>query len=93
LCGHRDAQQHQAALHDGDAQVAAVAQLEEAAGVVASKQGTLADAGAFALPAFILPAILPGLERRPVRLVSPLGQNAAKVASLAPRPLLEPPSA
>jgi Na+-transporting NADH:ubiquinone oxidoreductase subunit NqrC len=93
LCGHRDAQQHQAALHDGDAQVAAAAQLEEAAGAVAAKQGTLVDAGAFALPAFILPSTFPGIERMSARQAPALGQDAAKVASLAPRPLLEPPAA
>jgi hypothetical protein len=93
ICGHRDAQQHEAALHDGDQQVAAVAELEEAAGAVAAKQGTLADAGAFALPAFILPSAPLGLERLSKMQAPMLGRDAAKVASLAPRPLLEPPSA
>jgi Na+-transporting NADH:ubiquinone oxidoreductase subunit NqrC len=93
ICGHRDAQQHEAALHDRDAQVAAAAELEEAAGALAAKQGTLADAGAFALPAFILPSASPGFERFSKLQPPTLGRDAAKVASLAPRPLLEPPSA
>ena len=92
LCSHQDAQQHQAALVHADEQVAAVAQLEEAAGAVAAKQGTLADAGSFALPAFILPFSPLALENLPGRQALALGRDAAKVASLAPRPLLEPPA-
>jgi hypothetical protein len=93
LCSHQDAQQHQAALDGADEQVAAAAQLEEAAGAQAAKQSTLADAGSFSLPAFILPFSSLALEHLPGRQALALGRDAAKVTGLAPRPLLEPPAA
>ena len=93
LCGHQDAQQHQAALDGGDKQAAAAAQLEEAAGAHAAKKTTLADAGSFALPAFILPFASLALEHLPGTQALTLGRDAAKVTSLARPPLLEPPAA
>ncbi len=93
LCSHQDAQQHEAALGSGDRQVAAAAQLEEAAGALATKQGTLADAGSFALPAFILPAPALALGPSSGRQALAPGKDAAKVTSFAPPPLLEPPAA
>jgi hypothetical protein len=93
VCQHRDAQQHVAALHGEDELVAAAAQLEEAAGNVAAAKGMMADTASFSLPAFILPsaAVHPGPSGAPEALS--LGRNAAKVASLALPPLLEPPAA
>lgn len=93
LCGHRDAQAHQAALHGGDRQVAAAAQLEEAAGALTAKKGTLADAGSFALPAFVLPSsslapVLAAARQAP----APAG-DAVKIARWPIPPLLEPPAA
>jgi hypothetical protein len=93
LCGHQDAQQHEAALGSGDRQVAAAAELEEAAGALAERKGTLADAGSFALAAFILPDASFALERLPARQAATPGTDAAKVTSLSPPPLLEPPAA
>ena len=93
LCGHQDAQQHAAALSSGDAQVAAAAELEEAAGAVASKQGALADAGAFALPAFVLPSSSLALDRLAGKQALAPSKDAARVTGLSPPPLLEPPSA
>jgi hypothetical protein len=93
LCGHQDAQQHQAALDGGDEQAAAEAQLEEAAGALAAKKTTLADAGSFALAAFILPCSSLALGHLPAKQALTLGRDAAKVTGLAPRPLLEPPAA
>ncbi len=93
MCVHQDAAAHATALHAGDAGEAAVAQLEEAAGSAASKQGTLADAGSLMLPAFVMPPASDEL-RAPVRVALPsavaddpsrLGRNVA--------PLLEPPAA
>jgi hypothetical protein len=93
LCGHQDAQQHAAALVSNDQQVVVTAQLEEAAGELADKQGTLADASSFALPAFILPASTfaprPQTDKQPLSL----GLDARKVTGLSPPPLLEPPAA
>jgi hypothetical protein len=93
LCSHQDAQQHELALGSGDQQLAAAAELEEAAGAVAARKGTLADAGAFGLAAFILPASSLPLDRLSGRQAPVLGENSAKIAGLAPQPLLEPPAA
>lgn len=93
LCGHQDAQQHAAALIGNDRMDAAKAHLEEAAGALAAKKGFLADAGAFALPAFILPPsslhLQPELEEPALKI----GRDRAKVRGLAPPPLLRPPAA
>lgn len=93
LCGHQDGQQHAAALYGDDEQVAAAAQLEEAAGALAAKKGTLADAGSFALPAFILPLASLALQPLSTKPTLGHGRDAAKVRGLTPRPLLEPPAA
>lgn len=93
LCGHQDAQQHEAALAGSDKLVAAAAQLEEAAGALAAKKGTMADAGSFALPAFILPASSLPVEGYSGKQALSPGKNAAKVTSFGPPPLLEPPAA
>lgn len=90
LCSHQDAQEHVRALASGDQQVAAAAELEDA---VAAKKGTLADAGAFGLAAFILPASALALEPLSRKPAPALEQNSAKVAGLTRRPLLEPPAA
>lgn len=93
MCAHRNADEHAAALASVDWQTAADAHLEEAAGTAVSKQGALADAGAFSIPAFILPeaSALSSLE------VSQLALSRAPDASRVPRasgpPLLEPPAA
>jgi len=93
LCRHQDAQQHAAALHGDDQQEAAEAQLEDAAGAFSMKKGALADAGAFALPAFILPPSSLGLEQSSEGQAIALGRNAPKVTGREPAPLLEPPAA
>ena len=72
---------------------AAVAQLEEASGKVASKKGALADAGSFSLPAFIMPDGAVPVPLAPTDLPRPRPVDAAKIASLAIPPLLEPPAA
>ena len=93
MCQHQNAQEHAVALHGDDKGSAAVAQLEDTAGSVLSKRGALADAGAFSLPAFIIPDTsaevrFSGTELQPLRPA-----DVAKLASLSIAPLLEPPSA
>ena len=93
MCQHRDAVEHAALLHGDNREAAAVAQLEEAAGSVASKQGRLVDAGAFSLPAVILPSSSLALAS-PADLRAHLRPvNAAKMTGRSIRPLLEPPAA
>ena len=93
LCSHQDAQQHEAALASVDQRVAAAAELEEAAGALADRKGTLADTGSFALGAFILPDASLFLEHLTARQATRPGRDAARVRSFAPPPLLEPPAA
>jgi len=93
LCSHQDAQEHVLALASDDQRIAATAELEEAAGALAAKKGALADAGAFGLAAFILPASALALEPLSGRAPPALDENSAKVAGLTPQPLLEPPAA
>lgn len=92
LCGHQDAQQHEAALSGEDRLDAAQAHLEEAAGDLAAKKGTVADAGSFALPAFILPLNTPDLQPWPQDQALKHGGDASRVTGLAPPPLLRPPA-
>ncbi len=93
LCGHQDAQQHQAALDSEDVRIAASAELEEAAGALGDKKGTLADAGTFALPLFILPAPSLSPPHAAEKAVPRSEWDTATVRSRALRPLLEPPAA
>jgi hypothetical protein len=93
MCRHQGAQMHIVALQDSDRNVAAEAHLEEAAASAASKRGTLADAGALSLPAFIIPdpvgpvASLAGgaIRWRPAR--------TERATSWSVDPLLRPPAA
>lgn len=93
MCGHTDAQAHAAALQSTDARVASAAMTEDAASSTASKQATPADGAAVQLAGFLLPSnpVLPtpgssgALDRRPA--------DAAKLASRAISPLLQPPLA
>lgn len=92
-CQHQDAVGHVAALEDDDAQIAAIAQMEDTAGSVASKQGALADSGSSSLPVFLMPgssAILTAATRGPVPA---LPKDEAKLAGRSVAPLLEPPAA
>jgi uncharacterized protein with PIN domain len=93
LCSHEDAQQHEVALGSGDRQVAAAAELEEAADALADRKGTLADAGSFALAAFILPDASLAFEHVTAKQANSAGKDAPNVRSSAPPPLLEPPAA
>jgi hypothetical protein len=92
LCSHQDAQQHAAALASGDERVAAVAQLEDAAGALAAKKGAPVDASSFALSAFILPPSSLTLDHVAAKQPPTLGRDAAMMRGLAPQPLLEPPA-
>lgn len=83
MCGHKDAQAHAAALRDGDAD----AQLEDSKAFAASKRSMPIDAGAFSLPAFILPAPPVGLDfaaAEPLRV-------RPRDARLPVQPSIEPP--
>ena len=93
MCSHQNAQAHAAALHGSGLRGAAVAQMEEAAGKLASKKGALADAGSFSLPAFIMPDGAVPVPLAPTDLTRPRPADAAKIASLSIPPLLEPPAA
>ncbi len=93
LCSHQDAQEHVLALASGDWQVAAAAELEDAAGVLTAKKGSPVDASSFALSAFILPPSSVALDDVAVKQPPTFGRDAAMVRGLAPQPLLEPPAA
>jgi len=93
MCVHEDAAAHAAALHSVDSGDAAVAHMEDAAGSAASKRGTLVDAGALMLPAFVLAPASSDL-RVPVREVLPAApRDDPSALSRTVAPLLHPPAA
>lgn len=92
MCVHRDAADHAAALGAEDSAVAAKAHAEDAAGSVAAKRGTLADAGSLMLPAFLLPAGADAL-REHVRSAAPrMYADDLTMPGRGVAPLLEPPA-
>jgi hypothetical protein len=93
ICRHESLANHVAARQSHDARVAGVAFSEEAAASVASKKGALADAGAVAWVADLLPGPRLTIPFGPSR---PLDPDMALVRPLVGRslaPLLEPPAA
>ena len=93
MCAHQSADHHVAALLSADADIAAGAHLEEAAGAAVSKKGAMADAGAFSISAFLLPDLLATSHLKVSQLALPRARNAAKVPRASGPPLLEPPAA
>lgn len=93
LCQHESAEAHATALQSTQADIAAEAVVEEAAAAAASKEGALADAGGLQLGGYVLPSD-PALPT-PASLAAVHGRaaDAAKRASRAVSPLLEPPLA
>jgi hypothetical protein len=92
-CQHVDAHAHAAARQSADAFVAAAAIAEESAAAVAGEKAVVADAAAVQLAAFLMPLepLLPGPRKSgplPMRAA-----DAAKLASIAVGPLLDPPLA
>ncbi|MEA3004160.1 MAG: hypothetical protein QOH81_2948 [Sphingomonadales bacterium] len=91
ICRHQSAQGHSIALQSHDRKIASQAFTEEAAGSVASKKGSPADAGSpspasdmLAPATFVAPARIADAVRR--RLT-----DAPRLPGTSVRPLLPPP--
>lgn len=93
VCRHQDVRAHAAALQSHDKKVAAVAQTEETARSAASKKAAPADARALTLAAYTLPPAIAAFPPRLMEPNRPWAEDAAGLAGLSIRPLLEPPSA
>jgi hypothetical protein len=93
LCSHQNAQAHAAALEHADAHVAAAARLEDSAAANSAKRALMVDAGAFSLPAFILPPGMASPRPAAAEPFRPRPPDAAKLARGSFPPPLRPPSA
>jgi hypothetical protein len=93
ICRHESLATHSAARESDDARISGVAFSEDAANLVASKKGALADAGAVAWVADLSPGprlTLPFATNRPL---DPDMLAVRPLVGRSPAPLLEPPAA